>query len=136
MEIFPGQRIFLAVLAVNTQGIVVVHPVHQEVVHFAPQQFDEAFRPGQHRGNHGVCPDAGFVQRIQRGDSVHNRGRMGFEQLPYDVVGGGNGEPDLEILRVFQNIDIPQHQRRTGLDDYRPIVFRQDCQAFSASIDI
>lgn len=128
MKELVGERVLQAVLPVDAVGIMIVHAVDEHVVDLPPQEFRQPFRAGEHRGDHGIRPDAGAVQRVEGRDPLGDGGRTGLEQFPDRVVRRRDGEAHLEIGRIPDDVDVAQDQGRTGLDDDRPAVQGQDLE--------
>jgi uncharacterized protein (DUF362 family) len=59
-----GERILQPIFPVHPVGVVIVHAVNQYIVDLSFQEFCKPFCSREHRGDHGICPDTGFVQGI------------------------------------------------------------------------
>jgi len=124
-----GERVLEVVLPVHPVGVVVVHAVDEHVVDLSLQELGQPLGAGEHRGDHGVGPDAGAVQLVQGPDPLGDRGCAGLEEFPDGVVRGRDREAHLEVACVPDDVEVAEDERRAGLDHDRPAVRGQDLEA-------
>jgi len=124
-----GERVLQVVLPVHPVGVVIVHAVDEHVVDLSPQELREPLGAGEHGGDHGVGPDAGTVQLVEGPDPLGDRGCGGLEEFPDGVVRGRDGEADLDVASVSDDVEVAEDERRAGLDHDRPAVRGEDLEA-------
>jgi len=124
-----AERVLQVVLPVHPVGVMIVHAVDEHVVDLSLQEFGQPLGAGEHRGHHGVGPNAGAVQLVEGPDPLGDRGCPGLEERPDIVVRGRDGEPPLEVACAPDDVEVPEDERRAGLDHDRPAVRGQDLEA-------